>query len=32
MEYKKLIIEMVSGINDVILLKKIYTFIKVWIE
>lgn len=32
MEYKRLIIEMVNSINDIILLKKIYTFIKVWIE
>mgnify|MGYP006876755553 CR=1 FL=1 len=32
MEYKRLIIEMVNNINDVIILKKIYTFIKVWIE
>ena len=32
LEYKELIIEMVHKINDALVLKKIYTFIKVWIE
>lgn len=32
LEYKELIIEMVHKINDAVVLKKIYTFIKVWIE
>lgn len=32
MEYKRLIIEMLEKINDITILKKIYTFISVWIE
>ncbi len=32
MDYKRLIIEMVNRIYDINVLKKIYTFIKVWTE
>lgn len=32
MDYKKKIIEMVKKINDSEILKKIYTFVKVWTE
>ena len=32
MDYKRLIIEMVNRIYDINILKKIYTFIKVWTE
>lgn len=32
MHYKKLIVEMLEQINNEELLRKIYTFIKAWIE
>lgn len=32
MDYKRMIIEIVNRINDITILKKIYTFVKVWAE
>lgn len=32
MNYKKMIIEMIKKINDKEILKKIYTFVKIWSE
>lgn len=32
MDYKRKIIEMLEKINDIEILKKIYTFVKVWME